>query len=198
MTPGEFLCTLDPMDSNYLCPNCGTPFSKEDERSLIWNKIFWLTCSWCLTSGLRAKDMVIEVSEACGKFSTDAGVVSSNWFHYTTERDWLETVRAADVWVHVGTRASAEALREQREDGGKPAYSFMYTLVLETPQIAAQTATDWNRWPTYTTENRVNGGALQPGTDVVRYVNRWEEPGEISLLVKPEVLQVVDTVLIRR
>ena len=85
--------------------------------------------------------------------------------------------------------------REQREDVGKPAYSFMYTLVLETPQIAVQTATDWNRWPTYTTENRVNGAVLQPGTDAVRYVNRWEEPGEISLLVKPEVLQVVDTVL---
>lgn len=142
------------------------------------------------------------VEDASKIFLHRKAVIETEWFHYTMVEDWLNEVRKAGVWVHIGTMRSVRALRRHRMDYKHSAGEgrYVHTLRLAKPVVDPAVAVDRNVWPVATTDRRIrvvegpnDFRDLAPKVNVVRYLNRWEAPGSISLLVDPQALEVVNT-----
>lgn len=173
------------------CPNCSsyvaegtTPFSVCTE------------CNHALGGGSGVFPDVLHSSSHLLSKETAQEV---RWFHATTVTSWHERLLAgfnADtenyddgtLYVHVGTEAAALDIAHSKHlawNGGDKVY--FYELALKSDCVLSddllKDLNDWFFKVTPTTKRILNG-------DAIRYVNRWESCGSISLLVDPRMLEV--------
>lgn len=115
------------------------------------------------------------------------------WFHCTAQPNWLEKVQDADIWVHIGLVETASVIADNYEKYGMP--SVMHKIVLNDDiRIHPELFEDHNEWPHEVGEARNDPAFSQYHKwDAFRYINSYETPGFISLLVKPEMLMVLET-----
>lgn len=119
------------------------------------------------------------VNSSSKKFYQQEEVYKANWHHTTFRKNWLEAMQDLLITpaLHVGTYEAAMARTEI-----VPA-SYRYVVrVRRDAIIDPEVQPDFNHWPD-------SGRHLRYA--VTRYVNRYESPGSISLLVLPRALELV-------
>lgn len=173
--------------SAFACGSCLAPISKEDQITL---------CSGDLDDPLENVDCpacgdyfdITEVEvrvhpEAMPLLSLDT-VQETEWFHVSAFENWHTaiTMQRHVPYIHAGNRASAI----DRYEGlyrGRTAYLYKFKLV-PGARISDIVYDDLNEWPKYV-ERELPKSKKGQVVDGIRYVNRWESPGSISLLVNP-------------
>ena len=114
------------------------------------------------------------MSSACEILLTDS-IYRVYWYHATDKKNWLDTVQKNEVMVHIGTKPSARTMAKwnQRE--------HIYVVTVDpAAQVENALVEDTNDWDDYHKELRN-----------IRYLNRWESPGQVSLLVEAKHLSLV-------
>ena len=191
------------MVSNLYCRVCGTNLVREQETSLLFSYVP-ATCGTCGLVVDDVTDLGVRPDPSCEIFCTDPStVLSTEWFHYTweplgpgtvEEPTWLSSVIAARIWVHVGTWTSSTALARHRKfelsqsaQSGIPRSLYTVRIKPEHALIDPIVASDLNYWPDLLEDGPDDGYV----GNVVRYVNAFEAPGQVSLLIDPNLLEVV-------
>ena len=180
--------------SAFACSMCFTPISKEDQVILCDGE---------------ADDPLNEVDcPACGDYFDITGVevrihpeaiplldvkavMETEWFHVSWSKDWhASLLREEDIpFIHAGNRQSAL----DRYDGlykGCIAYLYKFRIATET-NLSERVYEDLNAWPEYVSDGMPS--RHRETVDGVRYVNRWESPGSISLLINPQFITEVSS-----
>lgn len=171
------MATMDPRASSPCsCPSCG--------RSLPWEVVAHLLeddalhhCTHCSVSFTLA---MAGLEALHPHLLQEAGAREALWWHATQRDFWWEGITEAGVALHVGEAAAAWDMALLNEEVKPQGYFHLYALRLRGPLTWLPQAPDEDLWPEYSPP-----GVVQP------YVNRWEAPGTVSLLLGQEVLQVV-------
>lgn len=115
------------------------------------------------------------------------------WFHTTTRENWEAKIKNPQdskvPFVHAGT---FEAAMERFEDQ-KNVYGWVYELRMAPDcELADDVYVDLDRWDYWA------DGIFEPEDreqekpkHALRYVNRWEAAGSISLMLDPRKMEVV-------
>ena len=123
---------------------------------------------------------------------------STVWYHVTTCETWNETPET--LYVHVGTPQTVawyagECFKTELRHG--QTLNFWRVELSDEAQANTETTIyrDNNRWPKYRVSDNVilEFGIAQPAWPV-KYVNRYELPGSISLLTEFKHLASVERI----
>lgn len=178
--------------SGYACPSCGYQLSNEE--SVLVGRDDSTVCS--CGAKWQPKEMVVKVTEASLPFFDDKHTRETIWFHASRKKNWLDEVLASyDIpVVHLGTREAALArvadyqyannVLEQDDN----AEWFLYEVRLQDGLLSPRVWEDVDTAFPYTVSELIDS---KMASDFVRYVNRYETPGTISLLANPECITVV-------
>lgn len=164
--------------SAFRCPGCDKPPSKGEQVALTDSDI--IRCPACGEYYCAATSRVL-VGYGSQKFLDLDEVYQSFWWHGTFQKDWPDSPMNDDPrsMVHVGTYNAAlgRATALRRE--------FLYKLKLSPKaNLGEDFLRDIGDW-------RVDVNDYK-GFNGFRYVNRWESPGSISIILDPSFVQVVD------
>lgn len=168
------------------CPHCRVETTAE--QLSILTRCVDIIC-YCRES-YSIFNALIEIKEDNPSYSfhnVKESVFSTTWFHATSIdfEDWDKTVKLHANEVHLGTEQAAF-------DRGLAQYAFhasfaedflLYEVSLNScAKVAEDVADDTNN--SFVSELE--------SIDVIRYVNRWEDPASVSLSVNPLVFKVVN------
>lgn len=135
------------------------------------------------------------------------------WFHSTNVKNWLERVQSGEAneyfgmedgevpYVHVGTVEAAWHRANELYSGNcgedtaeVSSNAFMYQVRLkENAVVSRHISEDTNDW-FFLVEDKHR---TKMDGDALRYVNRWESEGSISMLVDPCALELVAVEVIK-
>lgn len=164
----------------FSCSDCGARVTRQQEEDLFREDsiYFRVHCRVC-DKRLTIDTVDVAVLSSCKKFYQLEEVYKANWHHTTFRQRWLEAMQDLIITpaLHVGTY---EAAMERTKTA--PAEYRYVVRVRSDAIIDPEVQPDFNDWP-------YNGRHLK--YDVIRYVNRYESPGSISLLVLPRALELV-------
>lgn len=156
------------------CPECQEYLAKE------YVDVF---CN-CLKCGSY---FTVDIRPECGKFLNDATVKESYWYHATDAEDWMGSLldnEDEDIpLVHVGTEETALAVILDKHLSSPRPISLFRIKLKETLVINEDIFHDLNKWPETMGDNRPEGNTY-------RYVNLYEAPGSISLLLDPRLIEI--------
>lgn len=109
------------------------------------------------------------------------------WYHATNISNWPTNVtdKPDDSWLaHIGSKESALDRAKSRD------YTHMFKVKIDpSANWSPYVTDDWNEWPE--TGYDLWKEVYQKFSEVTRYVNRYEIPGSISLLVASDLIRVV-------
>jgi hypothetical protein len=187
--------------SPFRCDNCGTHITKKNEAgSPIWHEVPLVECDLC--EGDTHEGSITVTPSSAHLLSQDA-VRETVWFHATYVEDWFEKISTGHgmeredgdfLYVHVGSEDAARDIAKYKYFDG---YSFsdepivmLYQVKLKTgAKLSSRVVNDNETWRDF--GSVVEGSKEAIGGDAVRYLNRWESPGSISLLVDARQLELV-------
>lgn len=169
---------------DFFCPGCRKPLALYDGWLIITNRKVACPCgeSFDIFSAL----VVLSPENPASEYLHEAKVRESAWFHATHDPQWERVFsRKTPLIIHAGTEGAAfdralgiylsrypQKIEETFE---------LYELRLKPEaKIAARIVHDANLEK-----------VLLRGSDVTRYINRWEDPASISIAAKTSVLEVV-------
>lgn len=162
------------------CPFCNRRVSK-DTRDIL-SRLLPAMCSCGERFSLDEAN--IPVLRRCADLLTDTSkIFTRRWYHGTSLDDWHTGVLLAPFTplVHIGTRYAA------LERGKSLSRLFLYTIKVDAgATVHPEIFPDYNDLDGDVDTDRYDGYS------VVRYINRWESPGSISLLINPGVITVLD------
>lgn len=179
------------------CCKCGNHFSITEQERLLNN--YGVDCSKCdhredeMEAGVTIHPDYFDFLKKDNLRANDRV-----WYHATTRENWYDSLESyaftteRDPLVHIGSKATALDRARQmakiwRGEG------WLHTVkILPYAEISNFVVEDMNYWPERAHE--IGRGDFKKFTSVTRYLNRYEEPGSISLLVDYRVIRVVDTV----
>lgn len=173
----EYVSAIPPYGVS--CSVCGERAPMDQVRALIANEYARCGCGErYLLDEARIK--VVPGTES-HRFTDPKEVTKAVWYHATKQEDWLEG--ADDFDVHVGVEAAAFdralSILAPHSASAKPFYIYEVT-VDEDATVDSEISAE--------TENYgINGSG---DGEVIRYVNRYEAPGTISLFLKSSKLKV--------
>jgi hypothetical protein len=184
--------------SPFRCGACGNHIEKSAERfSSYWQDVPMLACNVCGGSQTGC----ITVTPSSAHLLQVEAVKESIWYHATYVDDWFEKVSTGHgmkretgdfLYIHVGSENASRDLANSKyfthpRDGEK---IRLYQLKVKSDAIlAVPIYNDIETWWDYSSVTAETKAAI--GGDVVRYLNRWESPGSISLLVDARMLELV-------
>lgn len=184
--------------SVFSCPKCGNWVDVEGDqrirKSSSWHCIY---CKEYLTRDYS----YIAVNWESIPLMDEQTALYSTWYHATTRPDWYNGITMNNAVTHIGTYVAA---RHKFDGIYFTSSKWLYKLrlkpdVLMHPDISD----DLNCWPTQVWDaplvdliNAWHEGEITP-RGAVRYVNRYEDPGSISILCDPSVIEVVDFEYVR-
>lgn len=130
---------------------------------------------------------ILDIHPSSGKFLSEEAVRESYWYHATDAEDWMGSLLNNEEGniplVHVGTeQTSVEVILDRYMETQRTISMFRIKLK-ETAVLNEVVFYDNNSWPETLKVTRPEGNTY-------RYVNRWESPGSISLLVDPRELEI--------
>lgn len=191
--------TCQPMNaeaqSAFVCMSCDAPLSKSWEKALL-NGLDDYQCLCGEDS--QVDELDIHILPSSVQFLDARVTRESVWYHSTAVQNWDEEVsklRPTFVcggnempsvpYVHVETLESAMT---RFNDAGADAGWLYRIRIKEEAVLAGEVYEDQNDW-----EQWVRTGFFEERKqcDVIRYVNRWESVGSISLIMDPRFLEVV-------
>jgi len=127
-----------------------------------------------------------------------ANLFNQSWFHATHMENWMEELLDdyEEPLVHVGTRGAALSRgRDNRDDTRKTYYDtwYLYEVMLRPdtqviPSVVFDLGEDAPALVSDLEESEEYWGGSR---GVLRYVNQYENPGSISLIVDPRRLKVI-------
>jgi hypothetical protein len=185
--------------SPFRCDRCGQHVTEEVVRfSRIWYEEPLLKCTTC-EDGFQKGSVTVVPSSA---FLLDVeNVRKTSWFHATCVDDWFEKVSSGHgmeketgdfLYIHVGSEEAARDIAEDKyfrnpRDGERIS---LYELRLVTDlALSPLILNDGETWWDYSSVTAETRAAV--GGDAARYLNRWESPGSISLLIDARKLELV-------
>lgn len=176
------------------CPSCHEHYDVSIDLITYMPKS--LTCDACaFISKQSNKNLTFVATSAIPMLDIDT-VLSQEWYHTTSiMNDWQEKVTDANVWVHVGRQGTSECIAEQYNEWGVESVTHVLQL---NPNLRLNESifSDANEWPEFIGElgmKKVEEFRQVHRWDAFRYINSYETPGQISLLIKPEAFTIVDT-----
>lgn len=139
--------------------------------------------------------MIVKVVESSLPFFDDMKVRETVWFHASRKKDWLDKVLSSyDIPViHLGTRETALARVADYKyvnnviNGGDEDW-FLYEVKLGDGLLSPRVWQDEDKLFPYTVNELINSKMT---ADFVRYVNRYETPGQISLMANPKYVSLL-------
>lgn len=185
---GKGYVPSDPEGSVYYCFDCHRRLPKSE----VYSQVNWRVLCAC---GQYSQDGLTGVTLKLGSekyFHKDA-VREDEWYHYTSHEDW-ESFLSPDNdearVVHLGTKEAAL----DRQNHTDRAVGKLYKLRLKPEaEIADEILEDdpYNQQDApLVSEGGVQKGILVSG--VTRYMNYYEDPGSVSLVANPRLLEVVE------
>jgi hypothetical protein len=189
--------------SPFACTHCGAHSSKGMEIQMrkahnAWVKNPALSCD--CGELISVIDSKLTILPSSASLLDETNVKATTWFHATDVYNWLEEVsfdygeEDEDMlrpYVHLGSKEAALELAkwkylEGSNDGDEMFYLWQVTLNMEAI-LADSILEDNNDW-----FYEVTGDTREAmGADAVRYLNKWESAGSISLLADPRYLTMV-------
>lgn len=173
-SPGTF---LERRDDPFECIRCGYRVGVDELHDMTmghhapWRHIVQCTANWA--------DYHVTALHTDAADPED--VLGTEWFHATDVKDWLTRVQYGNVVTHLGSRHTALSRRN---------YGQIHRLQLDpTARVHPVVFRDYFD----TCDNLDCFREAFGDYTVIRYVNWWETPGEISLLVDPAVLRCLST-----
>jgi hypothetical protein len=185
--------------SPYRCDNCGTHITQQDEwfsRYWTWYEEPYIECGNCGGS----HDGSITVIPSSAHLLSQEEVRNTIWYHTTSVENWFQKVSTGHgmedavgefLYVHVGIEDAARHVAQYKYFNHlEKERVMMYQVRLKTdavlsPHVVHDNET-WGDFNSVTDETReVIGG------DAIRYLNRCESAGSISLLVDARQLELV-------
>jgi hypothetical protein len=203
MTIRMDLVVAAPNETGVVCPNdnCGKRMSRSSWGQQRSKASYWmLVCQHCgkqteTTFGIE--DCWVDVESRSEKLLDDSTAKNARWFHVTTRENWVEeiaTITEKGTFIlHAGTR---EAATERAKDSirVKGTAYYVHELVLdEDANLAPHILYDENNWPMYDSRHTEEWDEEIHAYDAARYINIWEAPGSVSILVKGTKVKVVRT-----
>lgn len=173
--------------SVYACGECGTVLNKTDAHELeLWETI---ECSCGATFALNKDeaDLTLMAQPASEKLIDTDYAKRASWFHATDVPNWQEAVSSAQIFVHVGTYEAAMERAAVSYSNSGECYLWEVTLKPEAV-LTDDVVEDNNIWPTNVNECIKD----HFGGDAQRYLNKYESPGSVSMLLDPSLLNVVE------
>lgn len=184
--------------SAFACPACFSAVSKEQEAELLdggeTDALNYVECKPC-GEFFNADEAEVQLQSETVPLLEIPTVYDTEWFHISNSASWIEDITQDEgciPFIHAGNKQSAL----DRYDGaykGKTAYLYKFKIS-SIASIGSVVYEDHNDWPyevdyPLTLTDDVTGDAI----DGFRYVNRWEAPGFISLLLDPRL--IVDVIM---
>jgi hypothetical protein len=203
MTIRTDLVVAAPNETGVVCPNdeCGKRMTRGSWGQQRSKASSWmLVCQYCgkqtkTTFGIE--DSYVDVESRSAKLLEDNAAKTTHWFHVTTRENWVKEIATVGekgtYLLHAGTR---EAATERAKDSIRTEGTvyYMHELVLnEDAVLAPHVLYDENNWPMYDSRHTEEWDEEIHRYDAARYVNTWEAPGSISILVKGTKVRVVKT-----
>lgn len=185
-------------DSAFMCVVCGSRFKRTQEESILMQENGCLRgeellCECDTKPMLKMLDVSVQHDSIPLLDKTVAKTAS--WFHATIVDDWHEKVSTGFEmydgeipYVHVGNLSAAMDMANHRYfEQEKFATVDLYEITLMEDAVLSDTVCDdGNFWYNHITERTRE----DLGGDAIRYVNKWESIGSISLLVDPRKIKV--------
>lgn len=170
----------------YRCPSCFHLASTSTVEVL--HRLMSVICSKCRDT-YDIDSAEIHVLRSCEDLLTDVDqIFSRKWYHSTGSETWHSDVLNNSLipLVHIGTYHAAID-RAKMVTGGHMRGRWLYRLAIDADALVhPEIFSDHNDLDGFV------GTALYDGYDVIRYVNRWESPGSVSLLINPSFFTVLD------
>ena len=110
------------------------------------------------------------------------------WYHSTTRPDWDEQIKAAGIPVHLGNEMTSHEVAANHHYDGGPRDYYVYKVMLNplasiSNVVCQDMANNWSE-----TMGQFESRA---DSDMVRYVNSYENPGTVSLIGNPKKFIIV-------
>lgn len=199
-TPGKLSAAkIDAGYSKHVCRECNRHLTKAEFDAF----------HGCNAYHLKTELLVVPSSHHLLDIETAQDAV---WFHSTNVSNWLERVQSGLAseyfgmedgevpYVHVGTKEAAMDRANEiyadnyGNDEETSDDAFMYQVRLKKDAVVStHISEDTNDW-FFLVEDKHK--AKMEG-DALRYVNRWESEGSISMLVDPNALELVSVEVIK-
>lgn len=188
--------------SPFRCDNCSTHITKQNESdSPLWHEVPLVECELCEDLNEGSITVIPESSSLL-----QAEVARDTiWFHTTYVENWFEKVSTGQVmeeqredgdflYVHVGSEnAALDNAHYKYFDGyshsDEPTVMLYQVKLKADAVLSPRVVNDDETWRDF--DSVVEGSKEAIGGDAVRYLNRWESPGSISLLVDARQLELV-------
>lgn len=189
--------------SPFACAHCGTHSTKNTEIQMRYSHNAWVqgspfTCECGKSMSISECNLTVLPSSAP---MLDKEIAkTATWFHATNIYNWLDEVSfdygdedddMIRPYVHVGSKDAALELGkwkylEENDDDDDMFYLWEVTLNVEAI-LADGVLEDHNDW----LYEVIDSARKTLGADAIRYLNKWESAGSISLLVDPRYLTAV-------
>lgn len=177
LTPGMTYAPVEMSDGTFAfkCPKCEKTFSDEDTDEILG--AIRVTCA-CGHVMRFASDAWVIPYDKHGVLSDPANISRTTWFHVSKSSTWDETQNSV---IHVGTRQSAidrarDMVMGNEHDGDLYLYEVTVNpLATVSPVVFPDMVELWDDVTEYCTGH------------VTRYVNAYEDPGSISLIVNSRI-----------
>lgn len=174
--------------SVYFCFTC----YRRLPHSEAYSQVNWEVLCEC---GAKVQDGLAGITLKAGveKFFHSPAVLEEEWYHYTAHPTWetfLAPANAAARVVHLGTREAA--LDRQHHTQNRA--GALYRLRIRSDAQVAEEILDEDPFNQMDAP-LVSSGGVQKGvlvSGVTRYLNSYEDPGSMSLIANPRLLEVVE------
>lgn len=180
--------------THFCCPRCNTLADIKAADRIISNDD--AHCTYCCDRSNSTSesdclanhyydilDANIVLREKAQEMMKNPSTIMDNLWYHVTDTPPEEMVFDGSFSMHVGQPETVKALQEIQYQEEKV---YLYTFRLkENTIIHKDFVDDYNNWYTYDTKianNEVSGFA---------YINRWEAPGSMSLLVRNDTVELI-------
>lgn len=178
--------------SGWSCPSCKFTFSLALAAAVGRSEYDCPNCG----DSVEATSLVVSVTSDSTVFFDKQAVKNARWFHATQKRNWMAELLEDDMelpLVHVGTELSAIfRSRDLRDCGSHDVEEwYVYELAIKSSAEIFDNI-DWDENEDapesviHLLEDEKYGA-----NKIVRYINSYEDPGSISLILDPRMVKVV-------
>lgn len=187
--------------SPFACSHCGEHQTKSTEIHMRYShnaRVQGAPFSCSCGKGVSIEASTLTVIPSSAPLLDDVTVKTITWFHATNIYNWLEEVSfdygeddddMLRPYVHLGSKEAALELGKWKylEDNDDDMF-YLWQVTLNVEAVLSDAIVDdKNDW-----FYEVTASARKAlGADAVRYLNKWESAGSISLLVDPRYITAV-------
>jgi hypothetical protein len=203
------LTVAAPNNTGFVCPNpeCGAEMSRRSWGQQRKRYSFGLNCASCKKmvkdgsfsynkNAFAGEVCPVRIASRSAHLMRKEEVPQERWFHATKRSNWAEVIQSASaserggLMVHLGNRETA---MERAKDTFWNRRFYLYEVsIAPDARVLDGIVDDENSWPAFKDEMEGEDAQFPEfiDADAIRYVNRYEAPGSISLLVDATKLTV--------